>query len=60
MCVLVFRVNKVLLLLLLQVCAFVISQTKSVKADIVLHPKALVKCREMFDSLAVENDRHAM
>ena len=46
-----------------QICAYVISKTKSVTADIVLHAKAFVQSSELFDTLNVPKDtrvkRHA-
>ena len=49
--------------LLSQICAYVISKTKSVTVDIVLHAKAFVQSSELFNTLNVPKDtrvkRHA-
>ena len=40
-----------------QICAYVISKTKSVTVDIVLHAKAFVQSSELFDTLMCEKTR---
>ena len=46
-----------------QICAYVISKTKSVTVDIVLHAKAFVQSSQLFNTLNVPKDtrvkRHA-